>query len=336
MRRLLFFVAFLMLPLAAGAQHREALLTPDGTLFTIESQSLSAEPEGSTRGSHLVLKSQLGETSQSEVVPASKDGDSHTDAAMAYEPESRTLFVFWIRHMGLMGSELLIACRNQDGTWTDATAFGEQFDFRENLRIATTRRVVDESGAVDTTPSVSVHLVWWEFDSDDGAESARYAMVSIDDGKVSVDQSLELGDFTKEAEVGAEEADRELLKQPMLFSSAKQDSVEVIFGDFRTNRLHQVTIQPTRKIVADGRLRVPVGRISAPPAKAPRLITSDSRVDGVFGDATRMALYTRDDKQVRYVILKDGAWSEPQAITLSDQLNGSAAVDALRRLVNEH
>jgi hypothetical protein len=32
----------------------------------------------------------------------------------------------------------------------------------------------------------------------------------------------------------------------------------------------------------------------------------------------------------------DGAWSEARSIALDDQITTSAAVDALRRLLNEH
>lgn len=335
MRKLLLSLCLLALPVFATAQNREALLTPDGTLFTIE--SVVSDSDGSTATANLVLRSQRGTENTRDIVPATLEQGSHVDPAIAYDSESKTLFVFWLRELGLMSSQLMLACRDANGTWSEPAAFGEQFDFRENLRIAVTRKVLEEDGTVSATPAVSVHLVWWEFDTETGSESAKYAMLSIDEGQADAPKYLDLRDFAAagEGEALAEDADRSALKQPLLFTAPQQDSVLVVFGDTAKQQMHQVRVQP-RKIVADGRLRVPVGRHERT-TKAPSFRqASESRIEGIYGENASLALYTRDAANLHYVIMKEGAWSEARSIALDEQITSGAAVDALRRLLNEH
>ena len=62
MKKLLLVLCLVLLPVLAAAQSREALLTPDGTLFTIDTH---VNEPGSLSAAHLVLRVQRG----SEVVP---------------------------------------------------------------------------------------------------------------------------------------------------------------------------------------------------------------------------------------------------------------------------
>ncbi|HEX8616334.1 MAG TPA: hypothetical protein VF911_02000 [Thermoanaerobaculia bacterium] len=335
MRKLLLSLCLLALPVFAAAQGRETLLTPDGTLFSVETNVTNNE--ASTLSAHLILRSQTGADVVREVVPATLDRGAHVNPAIAYDAESKTLFVFWLRQLGLMSSQLMVACRDANGTWNAPTAFGEQFDFRENLRIAVTRKVVDQDGTVSATPAVSVHLVWWEFDTETGRESAQYAMLSIENGRVESLHHLELSSFTADAagEPLAADADRSVLKQPLMFTAPQQDSVLVVFGEAAKEELHQVRVRPT-KIVSDGRLRVPVGRHERSNRAPSFRVASNTRIEGIYGDSTRIALYTRDASRVEYVILKDGAWTAPRSIALDEQITSGAAIDALRRLLDEH
>lgn len=335
MRKLLLSLCLLLLPVFATAKDREALLTPDGTLFTIEDVVTNAE--ANVAAAHLVLRSQRGTEVVREIVPATLEKGAHIEPAIAYDSESKTLFVFWLRQVGLMSSQLMLACRDANGTWSDAAEFGEQFDFRSNLRIAVTRKVLETDGTLSATPAVSVHLVWWEFDTETGDEAAQYAMLGIENGRVGSLDHLDLASFSADAagEALPEGADRSVLEQPLLFASPQQDSVLVVFGETAKDELHQVRVRPT-KVVSDGRLRVPVGRHERS-SKAPLLrAAADSRVEGIYGENASLALYTRDAARLQYVIMQNGAWSEPRSIALDEQITSSAAVDALRRLLNEH
>lgn len=335
MKKLLLLLCLVLLPVLAAAQSREALLTPDGTLFTIDTH---VNEPGSLSAAHLVLRVQRGSEVVPEIVPATLAEGAHMQPAIAYDADAHMLFVFWLRYSGLTSTELMFACRDANGTWSDARVFGQRFNPRDNLRVAVTRKVTDSEGHVSS--GVSVHLVWWEFDTDDGSERARYAMVPIENGAIVGDpQILGLDSFVDASshDVAHEAVDTAVLKQPLLFSSATQDSVLVVFGELGMNRLHQVRIKPIKTPIGDGRLRVPVGREEGGSVGAPHFATaSNSRVEGLYSNSARIALYTRGADRLDYVIMKDGEWSETRAIALDTEITSGAAVDALRRLLNEH
>jgi hypothetical protein len=343
MRRLLAVFTLLALPVLAAAQPREALLTPDGTLFTIESQ-VDDVASGGRASAHLVLRAQQGSDITTEIVPETLHQGAHIDPAIAYDAETRTLFVFWLRHLGGLASQLMFACRDQHGTWSDAQAFGKRFDYRENLRIAVTRKAHEEDGTT-SSGAISVHLAWWEFDTNRGKSSAQYALVAIENGAVQgTPQYLELASFVDDTaatgartEPGEPIADeqRNVLKQPLLFAAPTQDSVLVVFGDFATNRMHQVRVFP-RHVKAEGRLRVPVGRREGTVAGPKFAVAGQSRVEGIYGSSSNLALFTRSAAKLDYVIMKEGAWTESRVIALDAQVTGDAAVDALRRLLHGH
>jgi hypothetical protein len=333
MRKLLLSLCLLVLPLFAAAQDREALLTPDGTFFTVSSELTNAD--ASSAESHLVLRSQQGDVITSEIIPATLEKGLHTEADMAYDAESQTLFVFWLNYTSVQTSHLMFAWRNADGTWSEPETFGQQFDYHSNLRIAVTRKASEEDGTINAESAISVHLVWWE-NNTDNEESPQYAMLGLDKGGIESIRRLDLTGFsaTAEGDALAPDADRSVLKQPLLFASPQQDSVLVVFGDPAKETLHQVRVRPTR-VVAEGRLRVPVGRHERSNRAPSFRIAANSRIEGIAGDS-RLALYTRDAARLQYVIMKDGTWSEARSIALDDQITSSAAIDALRRLLNEH
>jgi hypothetical protein len=352
MRRLLISIALFLLPLAVSAQPLDALLTPDGTLFTLDAQLTSELRELYVEADTVLVLRQRGALGESsEIVPASMGRGRHTSPALAYERDSGLLFVFWIRHTGIMYNELVFASRDPDGIWSEPTTFGDPFNFRNNLRIAVTRKVseIDEDGATITSPGVTVHATWWEFNSVTGTESARYAMLTLDNGVVAsveyldlsryvaddlVGEDLELARFFSEVTTSPDE--REVLKQPLLFASPSQDSMLIVFGDYATHRISQIRIHPTKPPVSDGRLRVPIGRREGG-SGAPKLdVAANGRIEGIYGDTDNIALYTRDGDTLHYVVLKDGEWSEPRPIALDEVVTSGAAVDALRRLLSEH
>ncbi len=338
MRKLLVVVVLLLMPVLASAGQEDTLLTPDGTLFTIDTELVSAPADSTTvSDSHLFLSSRRGVETTKEVIPATMADGSHTNAAMAFDADSGMLFVFWIHSKSITGSELLFASRNADGVWSEPTQFGGRvFDLRENLRIAVTRKYFDEDDKVFRS-GISVHAVWWEWDTHIGEWFAQYQMLTIVNGIVAeTPASLDLRTIAREpAPIAKESLDLDALAHPLLFTSPKQDSVLVVYGDMKTQQLHEVRVNPS-KIKSNGRLRVPVGRQEGGSPTPNLLVAQGTRMDGVYGDTDRMAFFTRDKDALRYVVMKDGAWSQPQQIALDSQITASAAVEALRRLVSDH
>lgn len=348
MKKLLIFAVLLLLPLVASAKEIEPLLAPDGALFSVRTQLASETPGVETAASqYLVLETRRGGDITTQIIPATHRKGAHGSAAMAYDAVSKTLFVFWLHDTGMTSSELLFASLDAEGVWSEATAFGMPYNVRENLRITVTRKVFDDAEQ-KVTSGLSVHAVWWEFDSQrvDGLWSAQYAVLAIDNGEVEdVDffdlSSLVQDEKTATPDENAETAEGESaadvpadspLRHPQLFASAAQDSVIVLFGDVATKKLHQVRITP---IKANGRLRVPTGRRELPGLPGPRInVAANSTAGSIFGDVDRIAFYVRDGEKLHYSILRDSAWSDAQTINLDAQITGPAAVDAIRRLLN--
>lgn len=327
-KMILALVTIVLLAVTVQAQPRHAVLSPDGTLFSIETVATSGD---SSVGTHFVLRTQHDNAIAEETVPATLDTAREANPAIAYDPESGNVFIFWLRQLGTFSSQLMFTCRASDGTWSATEEFGEPFVYRENLRMAVTRRVTAADGPLIPKPAINVHLTWWEFDSHDGSETARYAMLNIEDGQVAARHTLDLATFVTD-NLNTGEVAADVLKQPLLFTAPTQDSVLVVFGDVETQTMNQVRIKPVQ---AEGRLRVPVGRHERTSGVPSNLIAADSRVDGVYGTSERMALYVQDQHQLRYVVMNDGVWGEVRTIAL-EEITASAAVDALRQLISEH
>lgn len=337
MKKLLLLLALLALPLTAAAEVSDMLLSSSGSFYTISSE-VPAETDGSDAITQLVLTEHRGEQAVREIVPATMVRGTHTSAHLGYDSESGTLFVFWIQHFGFLYNQLLFCTRDNQGTWSEPTAFGSPYSFPQNLRIAITRKVID---AADNTAhnALTVHATWWEFDSQLGTESPQYRMLPIQDGRVVDATELDLSAFIDHSVLGPQDAetDDSVLKHPLLSSSPQQDSVLLVYGDLATRTFTKVRITPYRNVVADGRLRVPVGKADGR-FRAPQFsVSAESQLQGIFGTERPAALYAVEGGALRYVLLNgaDGQWSETRTVALDEKITGSAAVDALRRLVVE-
>jgi hypothetical protein len=346
MKKLLTFAVLLLLPLFASAREIEPVLAPDGALYSVHARQASETPDVETAAAqYLVLETRRGTDIHTQIIPATNTKGAHGSAAMAYDPQSKTLFVFWLHATGMTSSELVFASVDAEGVWSEPTAFGMPYNGRENLRIAVTNNVYDKAED-KVVPGLSVHAVWWEFDSQrvDGRWSAQYAVFAIENGKVADIDFLDLSSLVRDETTGtvaaasqtstlADVPSGSVLRHPQLFAASTQDSVYVLFGDVPTDKLYQARISP---IKANGRLRVPVGRRGNKPGlPGPRVHSGAGSTTGsIFGDEDRIAFYVRDGEKLRYSILRNDTWSDPQTIELDSRITSAAAVDAIRRLLN--
>lgn len=345
MKKLILALAvFVLLPAAGFAQdQRELLLTGDGQLFIAEQKPASSLPEIASRALTLITVSVRHDEEQQElVVPGTLEAGIHANPALAYDDASQTLFVFWQRSASLMHSELLFQSLGPDRTWGPVTAFGSVQNSRENLRIAVTRKahVISATDGTETVvPQINVHAVWWEFDLHDGVQSARYAMLAIEEGAVVETSVHNLFEFVPAPEsVPANLGDinpADIFKHPALFVSPQKDSVTVLFGDARDSSFGRVRIHPW-KYAGEARVHIPVGRHEGRKLAAPKLVATDGMRVGTVGTTDgNVALYTTNGEQFRYVVLRDEAWTDARELRLDESLNTDAAVRAVRRLV-EH
>lgn len=351
MKRLLLVLAIALLPSGAlfaqaSAPERDVLLTPEGTLYTIESESSENYPDANARSQQLlVLTSQTGDQSTKTIVPDSLEPGLHRRPALAYDSDSKTLFIFWLKTPNAMSSELLVSSY-QNGKWRSATSIlgDTPMTFRYNLRIAVTRHVaqVQRDGSFSDVPMVIVHVVWWE--STANGEVARYAMLPVDHDALLItdpkEQIHNLSDFVSVPDSTYDVSDsfnREILRHPAILDNGTTNSVDVVFGDAQTNSFNRTTLKP----ILEGRLHIPVGRDKGGrPTRmpAPQDFSSDwnGRIatlgSGHGGDS--LVLYTAGDSSVSYVMYSNGKWSTEKTIQLNGRLSVDAAVGALGKMLS--
>jgi hypothetical protein len=339
-RRLLLSVALLLLPALAWAGERDALLTPDGTLYAVESVYVQ---EGmhlqTTSSSVLRLTTQHDGTEQTTYVPASLEGGIHWTPSLAYDSETRTLFVFWQKMPNMMSSELLL-CSYHDGTWSEPLSIDSApYHFRFNLSIGITRQIEEKQsdGTSVLKPLLAVHAVWW--DQDGYGERGRYAMIELDGGVVRAIQTHDLLEF-----VGSNGAadpyavdmdfDRSVFRQPAILQVPGRQEIEILFADWNLNRFDRVKVHPYSP---DGVLHLPVGRYEAqmnPPHTANREASSDMTILAAPGSSS-VVLYYHSGNALQYLRYRDGAWSDAARITLTDTVTEQTGLDALKKLASE-
>jgi hypothetical protein len=325
--------AALALPLAAGDSNA-VLLTPDGTLYSIESLTPAA-------GQKIVSSRYLRLTAVHEgktttvAVPATLSGGSFTRPAIEYDAASRTVILVWQQSPSGPVADLAY-CTYRDGQWTAAKLVDPTHAAaRRNFRIAlTTRTIIPAADGTELEfAETTVHVVWWE--TEGLTQRARYAMLTLEDGKVFSSQANDLADFASLAERSVPTPDHlspaqhEILTQPLLAETAAFRAVVAVFGDPVSGTLRGVTLKPVSN---GGHLRVPGGRgtrdLGIP--KIDKVPTTNMSL--LTGANNALLLYFPSGKHVEYVI-HDGGWSVPRALPDSDTLSPDLAAHALGELI---
>ncbi|HKO56079.1 MAG TPA: hypothetical protein VJ276_09385 [Thermoanaerobaculia bacterium] len=340
MKRVLLALFLLAAPLMALAQSqdRDDLLTPAGTLFTIESAASYEYPKANATSTRLLALTVQRQNQQSSTVfvPESLQSGSHTSPALAYDSDSDTLFVFWERGLNNHITSNLLFASYQNGKWSAATSI-ESADFHwcHNLRIGVTRKMEQDVDGVKTmVPGLNVHAVWWDYNPH--GEQARYAMLTIEKGGVvnpeiqkrDLSQFFTARDLMPTAAYDPN-ADDEVLRHPQLFESADHDSVDVVFGDIASATFRRLTLRTQ----SDGRIRIPLG-VRGGTVGTPKLKADPNAKVSAVGVPGKMALYTVDGDVMRYVMLSGETWSPARAIALNGKVSEGSAVDVIRRMVS--
>jgi hypothetical protein len=338
MKRLLLVLALTALPTTLLAQttlDRDVLMTPDGTLYTVES-TINDGSAAADVNIYLRLTAQRGTgQAQTIIVPDSVSPGVHSQPALAYDNDSNTLFLFWLHMPNAMSSELLLSSYRNGSFQPAVSLTNKAFHLEYNLRIKTSHRVGDEP--------LLVHAVWWEVTGD--GESARYGLLGIEKGEVT---SIYLDDLSNFLLVDQNDNptmqgstpfvvdanfNREILRHPTLIDTGNVDSMDVIFGDVRTNSFNRITLMP----IVQGRIHIPIGHVPGPRVGAPRSFDDlwSASVDTIVNRDGSMLLYNPTTSAVNYIVYSGGAWSSVKSVALSDKLSADAAVAALARMMNQ-
>jgi hypothetical protein len=338
MRRLILSLVLLLAPAIAAASEkdRDVLLTPTGTLFSIENvfpADLEIESPSSTA---LRLTIASNDSTRTSFVPASLEGGWHVDPSLAWDAASETLFVFWQRKPNFLTTELLLSSY-RDGVWSEPILIDEDsLKLRFDLGVGVSRFATEtnEEGVATKLPALAVHVIWWEQRGD--GELARYAQIAIQNGEIvsikRADLDFFIGDGGEPAEV-PEDFDRDLLRHPAIFENASHDSVDVLFATWTSNIFHKLQIRP---IVHQGVLTEPIGvRMGdfAPPTKGRvRLNPQSSSLSMIATPGGNLAFYTIEDGKLTYMLRRNGLWDEPKSLPESMARSG---IEGLRRLLND-
>lgn len=341
MKRLGLVVSLLVLlgapTLFGGPGQSDVLLTTNGTLYVVEVADGGELPEGSGASTAIRLRTILGDVETTEFIPASLVDGFSSSPALAFDEQSETLFIFWVRRPQITMSELVFSSYH-DGQFSEATAVDRGLlRMRSNLRIAVTRyakRITSES----VVSAVAVHAVWW--DSTGYGETARYALLSISNGVASVVDVQDLvaylgADGEVDPVLPPEGFDPEILRYPAIESAGTQDRVEIVFADPVTNHFHRIDLFP---VIADGVLKPPVG-IWRGELPVPSLeMAYANSVSTFMGSPTRtdLILYVSGENRIDYVHYNDGEWSGTHTIRVDDRVTEATALEALKRLLATH
>jgi hypothetical protein len=344
MKRFLLCLILTLVSTAALAQvgERDVLVTPEGTIYSATTEYPEAtSPTDPT--SVIGLSVQSGAETHHLTVPASISAGFHSGAALAYDSDSKTLFVLWIHMPNQMSSEFLLASY-RDGKWQPAVLIDHQaYTVRSNLRLGITRRVsqLQKDGSYVDVPALLLHALWWD-DSLKG-EEARYALLPIENGALlqdSVDiHSLE--EFVGSGDEAYTAVDPKfnaaILRQPAVVSTPMQSSIDVVFGDTKKNSIHSVTLQP----IADIHIHIPVGIGGGKPGNGPRSLSAPASFTAdwqgpisVLARGDRLVFANATDKALNYITYTDGAWTGVKSIPIDSKFPAEAALAALDKMVS--
>ena len=332
MKKTLFTLLVILVPALAFAEgERDDILTAGGILYTVE--SVNSSPSSNSRVLRMTIHD--GDRTEESFVPASMSGGSHTQPTLAYDDPSQTLFVFWQKQPSRMSSELLVA-GFRGGVWSaPLTIENSIFSYATNLRIGITRYVtVRTSLGLVRNPATDFHVIWWE--ENPHGEFARYSLITLSQGTLYAGQPQNLLDFVPERNPVpiplAADFDRQFFRQPAIFEQPDRDTVQVIFADWDTNRLHRVNVKP---VVGNGVLHVPDGVWKGeigPPKQMDNLANLITFVPPAPGSSS-LAFYYSTEKSLHYMIFQNGSWGEMKTLALSEGLTLQTGVEALKKLL---
>ena len=150
MKRFLFLFLLVLISTAAsaGTIDRDVLVTSDGTVYSIVSEPIGEGAMSST----LLLTVQRGASVTRGVVPETLNSGINWRPALAYDADSKTLLLVWLRAPNAMSSEILVSSY-RNGKWEPAVSIDSKpYLIRYNLSVGITRRISQLQRTTDIEP----------------------------------------------------------------------------------------------------------------------------------------------------------------------------------------
>lgn len=315
------FIALLLVASFASAQDTmQAVLRPDSTVFAIDASKPAAQLEMSRR---------RGETNETLIVPTTDDDAIESDARLALDAATGSVFVLW--HRSAEGvDEICLAVLNAKDEWSGVYVVASGADERRaGLQVILTH--AREEG--DESETTLIHATWWSA----GEElTPQFAMVAFEDGQHLSTEVTDLrtfattdGSAVREATEAEEMGDA---AHPPLAMSRAGKYIDVLFGEEETTAVTRVRLEPKR-VSSEARIWRPSGKSvqRTPPARIVPLSTGPVQA---FVSGERIVLFTPDAK-FRYSVFENGEWTPVRMIELDENLTSEHLIQQLRRSVEE-
>ena len=323
----------------AQAEER-SLLTPDGTIYHVQSGLYSSfEPNGTAAapGDFVIRwdsRSQGGQT-LSGIIPGTDSPEIKNDFDLAYDSFSRSLILVWNNRFSLINSiEFAVL---QSGIWTRADLLPTNiFTFASNPSILITHQTVqtlDADGKEVDTPRSIASIVWWEGSV---KPRARFAPIFIEKDGIDTSsiQIYDLPEVTGSSSILMPEIlDNPLYKQPLLQADGLLSGIIACFADVATGSLRVTRID----FPSDFRSSIdPLGGrhsiviLGTQTAPLPSIPSTAIKVGTVIGGGYEPTVYWQTDTSgVNYVIYSGAAWSQPRTVALTPTLNVENAISLI-------
>lgn len=326
-----------------GAEER-SLLTPDGTLYHVQSGLYSSfEPSGTLASPgdfviHWDSVDQSGAT-QSGIIPGTNNGDPKDQFDLAWDSLSQSLVLVWNDRLQVINT--IQFAIYQKGIWVQSQLLPSGvFSFASNPQILITHQAVqdlDGSGnEVDTQRSV-ISVVWWEGSV---RPRARFAPIFVENG------SFNLGDiriYDLPELVGSQTIEwpailgNPLFESPSLQQDGMSSTILASFGDVASQTLQtaQITFPSDFRHVIDplhGRhVVVILGHNSSPILSA--VPPNPTLLGMVVGSSYQPTVYWQpDDGHVSWASSDGTQWTATRTLTLGPALGADAAVGLIRKM----
>lgn len=304
---------------AAGAvplMGADSALTPDGTRYSVEP---SVRPE-------IVIARAHDDTRTTMVVPTTDDKATESQAQLAYDGNTGTLYLVYTRDdEGL--NDVRVTALGTDGKWSVPQIVASGTGRRLGLQFVLTHRT--EDGATGTL----LHLAWWNIG--EPLAEAQYALLSYEDGEpvsTLVKGLVELAALSGDAQTAGHENTGSVAHPPLAMARSGE-GVDVVFGAIDSTAVTQLRIDP-RRIKGDVRAWVPLGRNGHRSPRANLTSTDEKPVQAFISRNGRVVLYS-PGRRFSFVVLDNGKWSPVRSLGVDDRMTADDVLEDLRRTVEE-
>ncbi len=311
----LFAALFVVSVLAVPVFGAMSVLTPDGIRYAIEPTPDRPQIE---------IGRAEGRMRATLVVPSTDDAIQESQAQLAYDPATETLFVVWTRE-NASGAEIRYATLNSLGEWSTPRNIAAGAGMYRGVQLVLTR---SEHGGIHAT---LMHLAWWSISGP--VIDPEYALFAFENGhrvSAEITNLVELANLGEGPTASEYENVGEAIHPPLVMVR-DEDGVDVAFGSTASTAVTRLRIAP-RKIGVNVRMWRPVGRSGNLTPRANLVSENANPVQALIVN-DRLALYTAGD-DFRFVMLrKDNTWSSIRDVHVDEKNTAQDLIRDLRETV---